>query len=271
MWLGAVVLAAGTGAVLALASRQLDLFGLYDVAAALSLGSGLVAACHLAQRRPGRVGLALAAVAAVIEVATFQAVGADAFAREQARWISSHPELEVQDLAVAGVDSAAELVDAGLRIETGHDGLAGAWLAQWKAGIVVHRGGGTLRVLPAPHWLRALVLGAELSLMILLIWRALRHLDGEPQCPRCRRFMSRREVARVDLAQATHLAQAWQDGQRPPVHSTAGAHVAVVMEDRCPLGHTAVPGLALVGVRRRSWSTRAPGAWASSPAILSPP
>ncbi len=235
---------------------------MYDVAAALALGTATVAWLHLLQLAPGRATLAMALLVTLVEVAAFEWTAAQAFAREQAEWVAASPELEVQDLAVAGVDTAQELVEASLKAETGHGGTLGAWLARGKPGIIIQRGGGNLRVLPATLPVRAAWLGARTAGILLVVWRSLRHLAQQPRCQNCGRYQVRREVARLSGEQAADLANAWQRGERPTVTGTKQGAVAALWQDECPLGHSRQPGLAIVGLRQHSLARRTPGPWA---------
>ncbi|MBI5607482.1 MAG: hypothetical protein HY902_01225 [Deltaproteobacteria bacterium] len=269
-WLAAAAasttVALGAGIALGLASSHLDLIGLYDVAAALALGTATVAWLHLLQLAPGRASLAVALLVTLVEVTAFEWTAAQSFAREQAEWLAASPELEVQDLAVAGVDTAQELVEAGLKADTGHGGVLGAWLARGKAGIVIQRGGGSLRVVPAPLPVRAAWLGARIAAILLVVWRSLRHLAQQPRCSRCGRYQLRRERLRLTGAQAAELANAWQRGERPePAGAEQGA-VAALWQDECPVGHSQLPGLAIIGLRQHGWARRTPGPWAQVPA-----
>ncbi len=266
--LATLTFALGAGVAFGMASRHFDLIGMYDVAAAVVLGTASVAWLHVLQLVPGRASVLLALLVATVELATFEVTAAQSFAREQAEWITANPEVEVQDLAVAGVDTAQELVEAGFKADTGHDGLLGAWLARGKAGLIVQRGGGSFRVLPAPLPARAAWLGARLAAVLLVVWRSLRHLARQPRCARCGRYQLRREVLRLNGGQAAELANAWQRGERPLAVAAQKAAVAALWHDSCPVGHSRVDGLAIVGLRQHTFARRAPGPWAEVAAEL---
>ena len=263
--------AAITGLCCGMAGRVVYLIGLYEVVAGLALGAAAVTLCHLARWRIGPMAGPLAAGAALVWLGFAQAADAWAFRQQQAQWLLDQPLLLAQDLAVAGVDSAMALVDAGLRAETGRDGLLGSWLAQGKPGIVVLRALGDPRVVPAPFSVRGFALGVSAAFVALVVWRALGQLTVAAACPRCGRFLRRRVLARVGDRQATALQQAWQTGDRALPTADGAPTVAVVYEDGCLPGHLALPGLALVGLRRHSWTLRHPGPRAHIAAVPADP
>lgn len=261
------LLAVGGGIACGLAGRVVYLLGLYDIAAGLGLGAAAVALCHLAQRPLGAWAGPVAMLAAGLWMAAAQTTDAWAFRQEQAQWLQGQPLLLAQDLAVAGVDDALALVDAGLRAETGADGLTGSWLAQGKAGVILQRAIGSQRVLPAPLPVRAAVMGGEIAFVALVVWRALQQLAREPVCPVCRRFLRRRPLGRVGQAQVDALRQAWALGDRALPTGDAAIAVALVYEDTCTFAHLMQPGLALVGLRGHRWGAQPPGPLAMLPAI----
>ncbi|MSQ81510.1 MAG: hypothetical protein EXR77_01140 [Myxococcales bacterium] len=266
--LGAV--AAVFGVASALASRIILIAGLYEVAAALLLGSVAVALCHLQALRPNRLSLLVAVTAAAGWLAVHETTDAWAFRQEQIRWLQSQPIQLAQDMAVAQVDSAELLVDLGLRAETGDSGLVGAWLAQNKAGIVVQRTLGVQRVLPLGWAALAAAIGVRVAIVALLVWRALLRLAVEPRCPRCQRYLRRTQIARVSEAELAPLITAWQSGEYLQPGQSRPA-VAVVYRDECARGHLSRPGLAAVRLRRFGFALQVPGPVAQLAPVLADP
>ncbi len=255
--------AALLGAALGLAGRILLVFGLYDVAGALLLGALAVAVLHLLGLAPGQMRWPLATTLTLVQAAALLAADAWGAWHDQVRWVQAYPEASAEDLLVAGVDSPEALVDLGLQAAVGQPGPTGAWLQQWRAGVVIHRGLEHQRVWPLPTPVHAAVLGAELAFVALLISRSLANLGHEPRCRRCGQYLRRQLVARVTASEAEILAQAWAEGRYLEPKATAEPAVAQVYRDTCALGHSQRPGLALVGLRRRGLSQRTPGPWAT--------
>ncbi len=249
------------------AGRALLLIGLYDVATVLLLGAVLVALLHLLRWPAKSAVLPVAVVAVAAAMASRHITDAWAMYREQVRLLVEAPDFALEGMAVAGVGDASLLVDSGLQAETGYGGWAGAWLVQAKAGLVIWRSGQLQRVVPLPLWAQALVWAIETAWVTLLVWRALRHLQSEPRCAICGRLARRAVLGRLDAQGAAAVATAWQRGERPDLPAALGPCVAVVYADTCPADHTASAGLSMVSVRRRSWSGRVPGPWASLAAV----
>lgn len=270
-WAVLLPAAALLGAALGLAGRILLVFGLYDVAAALLLGALAVAVLHLLSLAPGRMRWPLAVGLTVAQAAALLVADAWGAWHDQVRWVQDYPEASAEDLLVAGVDTPEALVDLGLQAAVGQGGPTGAWLQQWRAGVLIHRGLEHQRVWPLPTPLHAAVLGVELAFVALLIGRSLANLGHEPRCQRCGQYLRRQLVARVSAPQAEQLAQAWAEGRYAEPDGDSQPAVAQLYRDTCTLGHTQRPGLALLGLRRRGLSQRHPGPWAILPPMLDPP
>lgn len=267
-WVLCTALAAGFGVATALAGRIIHLAGLYETAAALTLGALAVTICHALALGPRRVAILLAGSVACAWLAAHETTDAWATWADQARWLREQPMTLAQDLAVAEVDQPAQLIDLGLRAETGRAGLVGAWLMQNKRGPVVARTLGVQRALPGGLFLVALALAVRGTLVGWGAWRALRRLALEPRCPRCGRYLRRSEIGRVGEAEMQCLAQAWSAGlaQTPDTRDDRGPYR--IFSDDCPRGHLARPGLCAVRLRRRGWSEASPGTVAELPPEL---
>ncbi len=263
-----LVVAAAFGAATGLAGRIVYLAGLYEAAAALALGALAVAVCHLLALAPGRGAVLLAGMAAATWLACHEVADAWATWQDQARWLRSEPVAMAQDLAVAQVDRPEELVDLGLRAETGQAGLVGSWLMQHRRGPMMLRTLSAQRALPGGLVAVALALAVRATLVGLAVWRALQRLANEPRCGRCGRYLSRKEIGRVDDAQLRQLVVAWAAGvsERPPPDGHAGAYR--VLLDQCPRGHHVRPGLSAVLLRGHGWSAATPGIVAALPPVL---
>jgi hypothetical protein len=268
-WPVLLLAAAVLGAACALAGRIVLVVGLYDVVAALLLGAGAVALLHLLGLQPGRWRWPLAVAMAAVQAAALLSVDAWGAWRDQVRWVEANPEMNAEDLLVAGVDEASALVDLGLQAATGHGGAVGAWLQQWQAGLVVHRGLDDQRVWPLPTPIHAGVLGAEWAFVALLIARSLQNLQNEPRCQRCGAYLQRQVIARLSREAAQQLAERWAAGDLAEPQGDSEPVAALVYRDHCAAGHSVRPGLALVALRRRGWSGTSPGPWASIPPQIS--
>lgn len=262
----AIVVGCGSGIACGSAGRVVYVTALYDVACALALSVALVAVLHLLRWPRHFAVLPLAVVAVLCAQASRHVVDAWALHSEQVRWLTENPDATFEGTTVSGAADARSLVDLGLQADTGQTGLRGAWLAQAKAGWVVWRSGALQRVVPMPLWLQGLLWAVSTAWLTLVVWRALRHLQAEPRCAICGRFARRTEAGRLDAAAAADVATAWGRGERPPLPIAEGPAVAVVYTDSCPVGHSTVAGLSMVSVRRRGWSARIPGPWATLPA-----
>lgn len=270
-WLILLPSAALVGAALGMAGRILLVFGIYDVAAALLLGALAVAVLHLLGLSPGLARWPLAIALTAAQAVALLATDAWGAWHDQVRWVQAYPEASAEDLLVAGVDTPEALVDLGLQAAVGQSGPTGAWLQQWRAGVLIHRGLDHQRVWPLPTAVHAAVLGAELAFVALLIGRSLANLSLEPRCQRCGQYLRRQFVARVTARQAEDLAQAWAEGHYLEPGAGGEPAVAQVYRDSCGQGHSHRPGLALVGLRRRGLSRRTPGPWATLPPELVAP
>lgn len=269
-WVATWLAAALMGAATALAGRIVHLLGLYEVAATLVLSVVAVTVHHLCRAVPGGARYALAALAAATWIGCHLWVDAWSFRREQGEAVVQEAALLARDFVVAGAGTPLELVDAGLRAETGQDGVRGALLVQAKAGLEVQRTFGATRVWPMPRWGWALARALQAALVALGIARALKHLATEPRCDRCGRYLDRRVLGRLDDCVLPALQQAWQSGRREVPEPTAQGQLWL-WQDTCPAGHTAAPGYAIIRPRQRRWSMNAPGPLAQLKAVSTAP
>jgi hypothetical protein len=232
--------------------------GLYEVAAALLLSVWTVSAHHLWRVVPGGGRFALAGLAAVAWLSCHLWVDAWAFRREQADAVVQEAALLARDFVVAGAGTPIELVDAGLRAETGQDGVRGALLVQAKSGLEIQRALGVTRVWPLPRWAWALARALQAAFVAWVIARSLHHLGTEPRCGLCGSYLRRQALGRVAEAHVDLLRAAWLAGQRETPIPVANGGIWA-LRDTCPRGHTTLPGFTLVRPRQRRWSMRAPG------------
>ena len=248
------------------ASRVLQVFGLYEVLAALTLSLATVAVCHLLRARP--LPTLGAALPALLWLGAHHLTDAALFRLDQGQAVVREAESLAEDFLVAGADTPLELVDAGLAAETGVAGTQGALIVQLRAGVLVRRALGDARVLPVGLRWHALVLAVHAAFVLLVVRRALLHLRAEPVCAVCDRYLRRVALGQVDAGEVARLAQAWQDGTRTPPQVTAPAQpVALIYEERCPAGHTLEPGFSAVRLRRKGLARSLPGPIASLPAV----
>jgi hypothetical protein len=264
-----VICALALGTLSGLAAQVVVVFGLYDVLAALALSFVAVVLAHLTRVRPSLGLTAAAIVAAVVWLGAYRVADAYLFRLEQATHVAEHSEDLAADFAASGANTPLELVDAGLVAQVGVGGWRGAMQVQLKAGLLAWRAAGVSRVAPLPLWLHVLMAAAEAAFVALVVQRALGNLTVEPTCVRCGSYLHRKDLGRVDQADADRLRAAWQAGDRAAHMPAKDASGSIVMyEDRCPMGHTASPGFALVRLRGHGWSKAVPGPLASLPAEL---
>lgn len=246
------ILACVLGVATGLAARVLSIIGFYEVLAALTLSVGAVALAHLTRWRPQSGAWAVALAAGLTWLVVDRTVGAWAFREEQAKLVVQEAHVLAEDFLISGADTPMDLVDVGLRAETGADGLRGAFLADWGAGQLAFRAIGLERRLPPATWLQALWIAGTAALLTLIVGRALHHLAGEPRCATCGRFLARQAMGRTSLRAVDELRGAWSAGERlrPEVAPTAPGPMAY--EERCPAGHSTHVGYALVQFRGRT-------------------
>lgn len=251
--LAALALGVGVG----LAGRVVYLLGLGPLVLSVLLGVLSVARWHLLRTLAPRWRVAAwSAALAVLAVAAARGTDVWGLYQSQLTDLTSNPEAIATDLVVAGLREPRELLDAGLRVETGRDGLAGAWLLQLKTGLVVHRAGRLERVLPLPAAAQALVFGLEVALVTLLLFRTQEQLRHQRRCAACGRFLRRTVLGGVsDAAAAVGVLE---QGQLPAL--VAGQEGALLLvQEQCPLAHLRPAGVALVRpARRQLWAPGGP-------------
>ena len=240
------------GVTTGLAGRVVQLLGFYEVLAALVLSVASVAVAHVLRWKPGGGGLALALAVAVTWLAAHRLTDAWGFRAEQAQAVVREAESLAEDFLISGADTPLQLVDLGLRAETGAEGLRGALMVQWRAGPLVLRAVGLERRLPAGTLPQALLAAATVTFLTLLVRRALRHLAAEPQCAACRRFLRRERLGRVAPEIAADLKRLWLAGNAATPLPEPLADGPEVYREVCSAGHTSRPGYALVQFRRHS-------------------
>lgn len=257
LFLASATFGAGCG----FGGRAVLVVGLYESAAGVVLGAAAAMVCHALRLRPAKAAWPVAALAAAAWLCGWQSADAWAFRQEQAQWLLAQPMQMAQDMAVAGADSPLQLVDAGLRAETGRDGWLGAWLAQFKAGVWVVRTAGMQRAVAMPASGHAAWLGLQAAFVALMIQRALRHQAAQPVCLRCGRYLRRRRLAWVAEPEVDRIKAAWQQGNSgtPFQPAPATAARAELLADTCPHRCEGANQLALVGLRGRQFSARIPG------------
>ncbi len=269
----AAMILAGVAVGLAsgLASRTLHVIGLYEVAAGLSLAFIAVACAHLLQIRSRWSLIGLATVTAIAWLVAHHGAEAWLFRWEQVGAIDTHGLLLADHAVLHDSDDPEELTDAALLAETGADGIIGAARLLLQRGLRIQAVAGRVRVVPLPLWAHALFYALQAALIAIWLSRALAHLAEEPVCSRCGAWLRRRRLGYLDEGQALELAQSWRQGDRiTPIAETTsprGSRRVLVLEDRCPEGHSVTPGYEIRRRRRLSLAGRRPGPMGRIPAL----
>ena len=238
-----------------LAGRVMYLLGLGELIVAVALGVLSVARWHLLRTLAPRWRLALWSVLlAVLAVGSARLADIWGLYQSQLNALTSQPEAIATDLVVAGLREPRELLDAGLQVETGRPGLAGAWLLQLKTGLVVHRAGRLERVVPLPAAAQALVLGLQVALVAVVLFRTQEQLRTQRRCQACGRYLRRTVLGGV--ADADQALTALQAGQQPRLTPERGA-AHLLVQEQCPLGHLRPAGLVLLRPRQHQWHSTA--------------
>ncbi len=249
------------GVVTGLSSRTLHIIGLYEVTAGLTLAFAGVTLAHLLRVRRGLV--AMACIAALAWLAGHHGSEAWLLRLEQARTISEQGLLLADHALIHDSDDPEELADAALLAETGASGVQGAARLVLKRGLRVQAVAGHVRVLPLPLWAHVLFYALQAALIAIWLGRALGHLADEPICPRCGAWLRRRTIGYVGEDRGRELAVSWRAGERlvpgECEDSATSDRQLLVLEDRCPNGHTEAPGYEVRRRRRLSLTGVRPG------------
>ncbi len=267
------------GVLSGLASRQLHVIGLWELAAAWSLALLGVGAAHLLQVRSRRALLVAAIIAALAWLSGHHGADAWAFRGEQIRAVSGAGLLMADQAVLHDTDDPEALVDFSLMGETGKGGVVGAARVLLRRGLTVHRVGNISRIIPIPSWLHALFYGLQAAFVALVIGRATAQLMTEPVCPRCGVFLRRQPIGWVTADAAKALIGQWAGGRRaapqpletPQSSKSRPDGALAATRNSCPRGCTTAPGYSLLRRRGMGFSSSAPGTVANLEAVVAEP
>lgn len=254
------------GVMTGLAGRQIYVIGLWELCAAWMLSFVAVAVAHFfGVRRPVWL-TTIGCIAALFWLVGFHFADAWAFRQEQIRLIAQRGLLLSDEAVLRDTGDPSQLVDLSLLGETGAMGLRGAARLLLERGLTVHRALGVSHILPVPSWLHAAVYGAQVTVVAVILSRALASLADQPVCSRCQTWLRREKLGFVAPHVADHAHDAWLLGDRiqPAANTQAGgAEDLLLTRDRCPRGCTQTPGFSVLRRRAVGLSARKPGIFAS--------
>ena len=260
---GSLAIGLTVGAITGAAGRSLYVVGLYEVAAALFTSFLVVAWLHYLRLRTPALLAAVAIIVATSWLVMHVSTDAWLFRIDQVTNVAEN-ELLLTEHAIAHDSANADtLVDASLLSETGAAGVQGAARLLLGRGLVVHRVGDQHRILAVPRWLHALARALLAAMVALWCHRALQTMSNEPVCQKCDQWLRRRPLGYIDEASAKMVTALWASGDRnapsDTIETSNAMHRHLVLEDRCPLGHSKTPGYALLRQRSHRWGRQRPG------------